>query len=269
MPRESFQLAGNAAAVYEDQKVPAIFGPLAEATLDAVLLDANDVILDVACGTGIVARTARKRLGSSPRIVGVDLNEGMIATARNLPDEASQSCEWHVADATKMPFDPETFSVAFCQQGIQFFPDEFAALREIKRVLRPGGRIVISVWSGPSDLFKALAAALSRHVDEETGRRSLAPFTYGRAAALESTMSGLGFAEVSARVISVDRVVVDPETALPKEIMGNPIGAVVAERGEAVMHKVVTDTIAALTAYHQESGFVVPQRTHLIEATVA
>ena len=168
-----------------------------------------------------------------------------------------------------MPFDPETFSVAFCQQGIQFFPNEIAALREIRRVLRPGGRIVLSVWSGPSDLFKALAAALSHHVDEEVGSRSLAPFAYGRAAELADTMSDLGFINVSARVLTVNRILADPETAIPKEIMGNPIGPAVAERGEAVMRAVVTDTIAALTTYRRGSGLVIPQHTHLIEATVA
>ncbi len=269
MRKDSFQLAGNAAEIYEDQKVPAIFRPLAEATLDAVPIYPNDVILDVACGTGIVARTVRKRLGPSPRIVGVDLNEGMISAASNLADGASQSCEWHIADVTRMPFDPETFSVAFCQQGIQFFPDEIAALREIKRVLRPGGRIVLSVWSGPSDLFKALAAALSRHVNEEVASRSLAPFSYGRATELADTMSNLGFTDLSAQVIAVNRKLADPETAIPKEIMGNPIGPIVAERGEAVMQRIVADTIGALTTYRRDSGFVIPQHTHLIEATVA
>jgi SAM-dependent methyltransferase len=266
MPQESFQLAGNAAAVYEDQKVPAIFGPLAEATLNAVSLDQSDVILDVACGTGIVARTVRRRLGLIPRIVGVDLNEEMIATARNLGDEASQSCEWHIADVTNMPFDSETFSIAFCQQGIQFFPDEIAALREMKRVLRSKGGIVLSVWSGPSELFKALATALSRHVDEEIGQRALAPFTYGRAAELGDKMSDLGFINVSAQIIVVDRTLADPETSIPKEIMGSPIGPSVAEKGDATMREIVADTIAALSAYRQGSGFIIPQRTHLIEA---
>lgn len=269
MPKESFQLAGNATAVYEDQKVPAIFGPLAEATLDVVSLEPNDVILDVACGTGIVARSIRKRLGPSPRIVGVDLNEGMIATASNLADEVSQSCEWHVADVTRLPFELGAFSVAFCQQGIQFFPDEVAALRELKRVLRPGGRIVLSVWSGPSVFFKALAEALSQHVNDGIGKRSLSPFTYGRADELVETISNLGFIEVSIREIAVNRTLNDPESAIPKEILGNPIGPAVAERGEAVMRAVVTDTIANLTAYRRGSDLVIPQHTHLIQAKVA
>lgn len=266
MPQDTFQLAAGAAAVYEDQKVPAIFEPLAEATLDKNTLDSSDVILDVACGTGIVARKARQRLGPSPRIVGVDLNEGMIAAARNSADEAPRSCEWYVADVTKLPFGAETFSIAFCQQGVQFFPNELAAFKEVGRVLRPRGRLVLSVWNGPSDLFKALATALDRHVGADIGLRSLSPFLYGQAAAIGSVLSDQGFTDISEHVISLNRVIADPETALPKEIMASPVGPVVAEGGEAIMRTIVTDTVAALTTYRRGTGFVVPQHTRLIEA---
>ena len=266
MAQEAYQLVGSAAAIYEAQKVPAIFRPLAEATLDAISLGRDDALLDVACGTGIVARTARLRFGSAPRVVGVDLNAGMIATARNLGDEVSKSCEWHVADVTMMPFEPETFSVAICQQGIQFFPDEIAALREIKRVLRPGGRVVLSVWSGPSDLFKALAAALSRHVSEEVGERSLAPFRYSRASAIGSMLTELGYSDVSEQIVSVERVLADPELSIPKEIMASPIGPAVAERGEAIMQSVAADTISTLSSYRRGTALVVPQQSYLFQA---
>ena len=174
--RETFQLSGNAAAIYEEQKVPAIFGPLAEATLDAVPLFESDSVLDIACGTGIVARKARARVGPSARIAGVDLNQGMIDAARNLTDADSRSCEWHAADVTKLPFEDGTFTVAFCQQGLQFFPDPELALREIGRVLRPGGRIALTVWSEASALFVALAESFRRHVSDEIAESSLAPF---------------------------------------------------------------------------------------------
>ena len=81
MTQDTYQLSGGAAAIYEEQKVPAIFSPLAEATLDAVPLFGDDSVIDVACGTGIVARKVRARIGPSARIVGVDLNEGVIEAA--------------------------------------------------------------------------------------------------------------------------------------------------------------------------------------------
>jgi len=74
MTQGGFQLGGNAAALYEEQKVPALFAPLADATLSVVPLFDDDIILDVACGTGIMARKVRDKIGSAPRIVGTDLN---------------------------------------------------------------------------------------------------------------------------------------------------------------------------------------------------
>ena len=266
--RETYQLGGGAAAIYEEQKVPAIFAPLAEATLDVVPLFGDDSILDVACGTGIVARKARARIGPSARIVGVDLNEAMIDAARNLTDANSRSCEWHTADVTKLPFEDGTFSVAFCQQGLQFFPDRELALREIERVLRPGGRIALTVWSEASALFEALAESLRRHVNDEVAERSLAPFTHNGGDVLDSVLSKLGFIDVSAQILTVDRVLSDPESAIPKEIMGNPVGPAVAECGDAVMERIVDEVIEALTDYRRGARFVFPTRTHLIQAKV-
>lgn len=266
MSNETYQLAGNAAEIYEAQKVPAIFAPLAEATLDVIALNADDIILDVACGTGIVARTARRRLGSGPRIVGTDLNEGMIAMARSLTDDNAQSVEWHVADVTALPFADATFSVAICQQGIQFFPDLRKALREIHRVMRRDGSILFSVWAGASAFFTALADALSRHVSDEIGSRSLAPFAFDGIERLETELKTLGYKDVSRTTVTVDRVIDMPELALPKEIMGNPVGPTVEAAGEAVMRQIVEDTIGALSAFRHGSGLVVPQHAHLIIA---
>ena len=171
MSQETYQLSGNAAELYEELKVPAMFGPLADATLNAVPLAAGDAILDVACGTGIVARKARERAGPAARVVGADLNEGMIAMARSLADPQSRSCEWHVAGVGEMPFEDGAFDKIFCQQGFQFFPDEAAALREMRRVSRPGGVLAMTIWSGLNILFLVMADALAKFVDAETAER--------------------------------------------------------------------------------------------------
>lgn len=121
MGQDNFQLVSGAAAIYEEQKVPAIFGPLAEATLDRIPLVEGEDVLDVACGTGILARRARERYENLGRVVGADLNSGMIETAQSLTDQHSKACDWHVADAANMPFDDKSFSVIFYRQGLQFF----------------------------------------------------------------------------------------------------------------------------------------------------
>ena len=268
MTQDTYQLSGGAAAFNEEQKVPAIFSPLAEATLDAVPLFGDDSVIDVACGTGIVARKVRARIGPSARIVGVDLNEGMIEAAGNLTDADSRSCEWRTADVTKLPFEDGAFSVAFCQQGLQFFPDQELALQEIKRVLRPGGRIALTVWREANDLFIALAESLRRHVNDEGAARSLAPFSSPGADALVSLVSKMGFGDVSKNVLVVERVLVDPENAIPKEILGNPVGPAVLERGDVVMRRVVDEITEALSGYRRGSDFVFPTHSHLIQAKV-
>ncbi|WP_172677024.1 class I SAM-dependent methyltransferase, partial [Aestuariivita boseongensis] len=167
MERDTFQLAEGAAAAYEQQKVRAIFRPLAEATLASIDVSDADVVLDVACGTGIVSRVLRECVSPKTAITGIDLNEGMIATARSITSDAPGAFRWHIGNVTDMPFRDGSFTVAICQQGFQFFPDEDAALREIRRVLQPGGRVFLTIWAEPPRFFVALAEAIGRHVSQQ------------------------------------------------------------------------------------------------------
>ncbi|MCP4286406.1 MAG: class I SAM-dependent methyltransferase [Gammaproteobacteria bacterium] len=265
---ETFQLTGNAASIFEKQKVPGIFSPLAQATLDVVSLDSDDCILDVACGTGIVARRAREWVGPGSRIVGVDINDGMINVARNLTDVHSRSCEWHVADVADLPFEDGAFSIAFCQQGIQFFQDHKTALMEIKRVLLPGGRIAITVWSKINPFTRVLADSISRLVNRDVAKRTLAPYKCKNRDTLDLLLSELGFADVSVQELKIDRVINATAASIRNEIMGLPIGPAVLENGEDVLHQIVEEVIEASSALRHESDFVIPQHTYLIQAKV-
>lgn len=268
MAKDAFQLTGSAAAIYEEQKIPAVFRPLALATLDALPIKENDKVLDVACGTGIVGREVMNKLGPNGSVTGVDLNEGMIGMAREITKTEAARYEWHVADVTAMPFEADTFSVAFCQQGLQFFPNEDDALREMHRVLNPGGRIAITVWAGASEFFKSLARSLSQYVSEEVGQKSLAPFQYAGMATLPDRLSDIGFDDINVQKIYVDRKIHTPETAIPKEILGNPVGPAVAKQGEVVMGQIVGEIMDDLTHCFDGEKLVVPQEANLITGKV-
>jgi len=161
-----WQVSGNAADRYEEFLVPTIFAPWTDVLLDLANIGQNESILDIACGTGIVARTAAERLGGRNNLVGVDLNGGMLDVAKKLNSEI----DWVEADVTEIPFTDSSFDVAFCQQGLQFFPDKTKALREVKRVLRPNGRAIVSVARSlkHNPLMQSQVDAFSRHIGVAT-----------------------------------------------------------------------------------------------------
>jgi SAM-dependent methyltransferase len=139
---ETFHLTLEQAELYEERLVPALFGNWADAVLDAADVRAGQDVLDVACGTGIVARGAADRTGSDARVTGVDLNPAMLAVASRLRPDLT----WRQADAGALPFDDASFDVITCQAGVMFFPDVVAALREMARVTRPGGTVVVQAF---------------------------------------------------------------------------------------------------------------------------
>lgn len=139
---ESFAIPIEAAEAYEAEFVPAFFAQWAAILCDAAGVSAGQRVLDVACGTGIVARTAADRVGAA-NVVGVDLNEAMLTVARRVRPEI----EWHQGDVGGLPFDDGSFDVVLCQMALMFFPDRVAALREIVRVAAPGGIVAVLVPS--------------------------------------------------------------------------------------------------------------------------
>ena len=141
-PSETFQIPIAAAEAYEAVFVPAFFAQWAPILCETVQATVGQRILDVACGTGIVARTAADR-GGATNVVGVDLNEAMLTVARRVrPD-----LDWRQGDAAALPFEDGSFDAALCQMALMFFPDRVKAVREMARVVAPGGTVAVLVPS--------------------------------------------------------------------------------------------------------------------------
>lgn len=131
---------------YERNLVPIIFAPWADELVETACLRQGDRVLDVACGTGIVARIAARKLGGTGSVTGLDVSAPMIMVARATALTEGVAVEWREASAVELPFPEATFDVVLCQSGLQFFPDRPASLREMHRVLEPaGGRLILSV----------------------------------------------------------------------------------------------------------------------------
>ena len=133
----------------------------------------GDRLLDVACGTGPIARLAAPLVGPTGRVVGLDLNAGMLDLARSMPVPEGLSVEWREGNATALPFDNASFDIVCCNQGIQILPDRRASLREMVRVLAPVGRLALAVWRGleHQPFYSALAEALERYVGPQVSRK--------------------------------------------------------------------------------------------------
>ena len=133
-----FQLAGTTPEAYERYLVPVLFAPCADQLIELAAPGPGERVLDVACGTGIVARRAAARVGAGGALVGLDLNEGMLRVARTVGADVRPTIDWRAANAADLPFGDGEFDIVFCQQGMQFFPDRVVALGEMRRVLVPG-----------------------------------------------------------------------------------------------------------------------------------
>ena len=163
---EQRQLRGTGAEMYERGLVPAIFAPWAAVLIKQAALQRGERVLDVACGTGVVARLAVQQVGSTGRIIGLEKDAERLAVARSLPPVPGVSLEWQESNALAMPFADAYFDALLCQQGLQVFPDRPAALREMHRALVPGGRLILSVWGSLEQCpgYAALVGALERHL---------------------------------------------------------------------------------------------------------
>jgi len=137
------------AQLYEEALVPRLFRPQAERAVELLALGAAEHVVDVACGTGVGARLAALRIGPHGRVAGVDSDAGMLDAARAATERefGAVPLEWYHAEAAHLPFGDAVFDACLCLQGLQFFGYRQCALDEITRVLKPGGRLVVSVWS--------------------------------------------------------------------------------------------------------------------------
>ncbi len=251
------------ADVYERVLVPSIFAPWSHEIIErARPIGAADRILDLGCGTGIVARELRKRLGGGARITGVDASGEMIVKARELAPDI----EWREGNAMKLPFADASFELVVSQQMLQFVPDRAAALREIRRVLAPGGRLVAATWRPRHELpfYEVLGRIAERHLGTPNEKR----FLLGDDAELRTTLEGAGFADVRVDVVTrIDRYRDFPFRG--SACAANfDLSSFSASELEAKLSAVETESRAAAAQFADGEELAAPARANLITATV-
>jgi ubiquinone/menaquinone biosynthesis C-methylase UbiE len=186
--------------MYEQWLVGPLFRPFAEVLVERARLAPGARVLDIACGTGIVARLAKERLGENGRVVGVDVNPQMLAVARTV----GPGIDWREGNAGALPLaEGERFDVVLCQQGLQFFPDRVAAVAEMRRATTAGGRLLLAVWKSleEAQFFREAYRVAERRLGAFVDRRH----SFGDPTALERLIGDAGFDTV--HVESVTRTI--------------------------------------------------------------
>jgi ubiquinone/menaquinone biosynthesis C-methylase UbiE len=180
---------------YERYFIPAIGGPIARDLIETADLQAGERVLDVACGTGVVARLAAERVGPSGTVAGLDAHPGMLEVARASPPSGT-SINWYEASAEAMPLPDGSFDVVLCQMGLQFISNKLAALREMRRVLDRGGRIYVNVPGPKPSLFGIMTEALARYIGPQAAAFGDIVFSLHDADDMTKLMRDAGFREV-------------------------------------------------------------------------
>lgn len=263
------------AATYQRVFVPAIFDPLTEALLERARPGAGMSVLDLGTGTGVVARRLAPVLGPGGSIVAADISPGMLAVARSQVPVDGAPIAWLEADAAALPVPDASVDLVIAQQVLQYLPDRDAALQEVRRVLRPGGRFVATVWSHLEDqpLMAALTEVEARHVAAlgMTFEDVAEPFLWGDPTELETTVARAGLEDVR-----VERVVI--ETSFPAATFvadvelayASVVPSFIDDRAafEAFVAAVEADAGPNLEPFRDGDRLRSPMTTNLVTATV-
>ncbi len=265
---DGWQLEPDSAEAYERYLVPALMAAGAERLIALTGPKPGERVLDVGCGTGIVARQAAGLVGARGRVLGVDLNAGMLRVAGRLSASVQPPIEWREGNATRLPAADDAFDVVVSQQMLQFVPEPQTAVREMRRVLAPGGRLAVSVCRAIEYApgYLPLVDGLRRHAGAEAAAMMRSPFPSWSAAELRELFSAAGLRDIH---VHIEVMTVRYPTAaefLRREAgcspLAGPIGTMKAESRAAL----VRELTQALLVRTDDDGLVLPLEVYLINA---
>jgi ubiquinone/menaquinone biosynthesis C-methylase UbiE len=252
--------------LYERFLVGPLFRPWAEVLVERASLGQGDQVLDVACGTGVVARIARAAVGERGRVVAVDQSAPMLGVARSI----EPSIDWREGNASALPIEEhERFDAVFCQQGLQFFPDKLAAACEMRRALAPGGRVAVATWRPLDDipLFRELHEVAQRHLGPVVDQRH----SFGDAAALGTLLMDAGLQDV--KVNSMSRLTRMDDAAMLARLnamavtgMSPEARAMSDERRAQAVERIIEESLDAMAPYRDGPGVAFEISTNVATA---
>jgi len=255
---------------YERFMVPSLFAPWSSYLIQRANPHPSERVLDIACGTGIVARNIAPQVGSQGMVIGLDLNPEMIGIARQMVEREHLPIEWYIGPAEQLPFPDENFDLVLCQFGLMFFTNRNAALKEMHRVLRSGGRVVLSVWQGLDrhPFYQTLHEVSQRHLGKSSVQ---AVFSLGDSDELRKLLIDSGFQHVEIEPMSLTARFPNAEEFLAWEIDVDPaetpkLQNLDTEAQQVILAAVRQDMQGPLEDVMQDNQAVLPFHAHIVEA---
>ena len=260
-----YQVSGSGARMYE--KYSTLFmRQFVPDLLEIAALKPGERVLDLACGTGVVARQAAAIVGLAGQITGLDINAGMLAVARGITPELGAPITWVEGSAVSMSLPSASFGVILCQQGLQFFPDRAAALREMLRVLAQDGRIAVSVWKSPSPYNDAVGEALDRFADADIAVKYRDARIVPGADTLRELIAAAGFRKVEIHPRTVTIHVPEIEKFVLGHLSGSPVAKAITNLGEKDRFAFARRVKESLQRYARGDGVAYPDEVNIVTA---
>ena len=252
----------NPAEGYESYMVPTLFGPCARILIQAADPKPGERVLDVGCGTGIVAREAASRLGATGAFTAVDLSANMLAVASAAAARQGLTIEWREGNAEQLPFDDGAFDLVLCQFALMFVVDKEGALSEMRRVVTGSGRVLISVWQGLDrhPFYQTLHNVIQRRL----GMSALQEiFALGNADDLRGLALVAGFRRVDIKPFSWTARFPNPEAFISGEIEVDTASIpsmqhLDSKAREAIVTAITKDMQSPLRELTSENHVVIP-----------
>jgi ubiquinone/menaquinone biosynthesis C-methylase UbiE len=200
---------------------------------------------------------------------GLDFNATMIDEARSISESSGLDIRWIEGDALDLPFEENEFDTVFCQQGLQFFPDKPKAAGEMYRVLKPGGKAAISVWTSLEEnpYGFAMVEALNNHISSDVADGLRSPFGFNASDSLRLTLESAGFSRVEIQEVEIPMSVSSPKEFVLRHLRVLPTAAEIFASSPEAIDNVATDVELSLQRFVQSDHFAVPWRAHVAIAT--
>lgn len=242
---------------YEKYFVPVIGKPLAEDLVKIANFSPGEKVLDVACGTGIIARLAREKVKPNGSVEGLDVNPGMLALARSI--NKNTSSEWYEANAEAMPLADNLYDVVICQMGLQFMEDKVVALKEMKRVLKQDGRLLFNLPGPIAEPFIEMAKAMESNINAKAAGFVQCVFALYNKEKIDHMLKEAGFTNIEIRTNTRTLHLPPAADFLWQYIYSTPLAPVVLEANKQAHQNLENDLIARWQKFRKNGNIILEQ----------